>query len=42
MTHVNLYAKPWGEFLRGDTKDDILTIIKNRSEAAHASGEGRG
>ena len=36
MTHVNLYARLWGEFLLGDTEDNILTIIKNRSEEAHA------
>jgi hypothetical protein len=41
MTHVNLYAKLWGELLLGDTEDNILTIIKNRSEAAHAKGEER-
>ncbi len=37
MTHVNFYAKLWGEFLMGDTEQNILTIIKNRSEAAHAA-----
>jgi hypothetical protein len=37
MTHVNAYARLWGEFLLGDTEDNILTIIKDRSEAAHAS-----
>jgi hypothetical protein len=41
MTHINLYAKLWGEFLLGDTEDNILTIIKNRSEAAHARGHER-
>jgi hypothetical protein len=42
MTHVNLYARLWGEFLLGDTVDNILTIIKDRSEAAHAREVGRG
>ncbi|MDQ0466148.1 hypothetical protein QO010_003941 [Caulobacter ginsengisoli] len=37
-THVNLYARLWGELLLGDTEDNILTIIKNRSEAAHRRG----
>ncbi len=41
-THVNLYAQLWGEFLLGDTEDNILTIIKDRSEAAHARIAGRG
>jgi hypothetical protein len=36
MTHVNLYARLWGEFLLGDTEDNILTIIQHRAEAAHA------
>ena len=36
MTHANLYARLWGEFLLGDTVDNILTIVKDRSEAAHA------
>src|SRR5579872_426692 len=36
MTHVNLYARLWGEFLLGDTVENILTIIKGRAEAAHA------
>lgn len=40
MTHVNLYARLWGEFLLGDTEDNVLTIIKDRSEAAHARGAG--
>ena len=42
MTHVNLYARLWGEFLLGDIEDNILAIIKNRSEAAHARGESHG
>ena len=44
MTHVNPYARLWGEFLLGDTEDNILAIIKARAEAAHgraaASGVG--
>lgn len=40
MTHVNLYARLWGEFLMGDVEDNILTIIKARAEAAHARGGG--
>jgi hypothetical protein len=40
MTHVNPYARLWGEFLLGDTEDNILTIIKARSEAAHARRDG--
>lgn len=36
MTHVNLYAKLWGEFLLGDVQNNILSIIKSRSETAHA------
>jgi hypothetical protein len=35
MTHVNLYARLWGELLLGDTEDNVLTIIKGRSEARH-------
>jgi hypothetical protein len=35
MTHLNLYAKLWGEFLLGDVQDNVLSIIKSRSEAAH-------
>jgi hypothetical protein len=42
MTHVNLYAKLWGELVLGDTQDNILTIIKNRAEAAHRLGKARG
>lgn len=40
MTHVNPYARLWGEFLLGDTEDNILTIIKARSEAAHERRDG--
>jgi len=42
MTHVNPYARLWGEFLLGDTVDNILTILKDRSEAAHSRDLGRG
>lgn len=31
-THVNPYAKLWGEFLMGDVQENILTIIKDRAE----------
>jgi uncharacterized membrane protein len=40
MTHVNPYAKLWGQLLLGDAQDNILTIIKNRAEAAHERHEG--
>ena len=36
MTHVNLYARLWAELLLGDTQDNVLTIIRDRAEAAHA------
>jgi hypothetical protein len=42
MTHVNAYARLWGEFLMGDTEDNILTIIRDRAELAHAAGDSRG
>jgi hypothetical protein len=42
MTHVNLYARLWGELLLGDTADNILTIVKDRSEAAHSRRAARG
>lgn len=32
-THVNLYARLWGELMMGDIQDNVLTIIKHRSEA---------
>ena len=35
-THVNLYAQMWGEILLGDIESNILTIIKQRAEAAKA------
>lgn len=31
-THVNLYAKLWGELMMGDIQDNVLTIIKTRAE----------
>ena len=34
MTHVNLYARLWAELLLGDTQDNVLTIIRDRAEAA--------
>ncbi len=36
MTHVNAYARLWGELLLGDTEDNILSIIKTRAESADA------
>lgn len=33
-THVNPYAELWGEILLGDIEDNILAIIKQRSEKA--------
>ena len=36
-THVNPYAKLWGELLMGDIQENVLTIIKDRAERA-ASG----
>ena len=42
MTHVNPYARLWGELLLGDTEDTILTIIKARAEAAHGRAAGWG
>jgi hypothetical protein len=34
-THVNLYAELWGDLLLGDIENNILSIIKQRAEAAH-------
>lgn len=31
-THVNPYAKLWGELMMGDIQDNVLTIIKTRAE----------
>ncbi len=31
-THVNPYAKLWGELMMGDIQDNVLTIIKDRAE----------
>lgn len=31
-THVNPYAKLWGELMMGDIHDNVLTIIKDRAE----------
>jgi hypothetical protein len=36
-THVNLYAKLWGELLMGDVEENVLTIIKDRAERASAA-----
>lgn len=35
-THVNPYAKLWGELMMGDVEENVLTIIKDRAE--HAAG----
>lgn len=35
MTHVNFYARLWGELMLGDVQDNVLSIIKVRAEAAH-------
>jgi hypothetical protein len=35
-THVNIYARMWGELLLGDAEANILTIVKDRAESAHA------
>lgn len=38
-THVNPYAKLWGELMMGDVEENVLTIIKDRAERdAAASG----
>lgn len=34
-THVNIYAKFWGEILLGDIQNNVLEIIKHRAEAKH-------
>ena len=39
-THVNPYAKLWGELMMGDVEENVLTIIKNRAERASASRHG--
>jgi len=36
-THVNLYARLWGELLMGDVEENVLTIIKDRAERASAA-----
>ncbi len=45
-THVNPYAALWGELMMGDIQANVLTIIKDRAEAAPAltpaSAAGRG
>ncbi|PTS90833.1 MULTISPECIES: hypothetical protein [unclassified Caulobacter] len=33
-THVNPYAKLWGELMMGDVQENVLTIIKDRAERA--------
>ncbi len=41
-THVNPYAKLWGELLMGDVEENVLTIIKDRAERASAFRLGEG
>jgi hypothetical protein len=36
-THVNLYARLWGELMMGDVEENVLTIIKDRAERASAA-----
>lgn len=36
-THVNAYAKLWGELMMGDVQDNVLAIIKARAERAAAA-----
>jgi len=36
-THVNAYAKLWGELMLGDVQDNVLTIIKDRAERTSVS-----
>jgi hypothetical protein len=36
-THVNPYAKLWGELMMGDIQDNVLTIIKDRAERSSAA-----
>ena len=37
MTHVNFYARWWGELLLGDIQDNVLAVVKQRAEARHAT-----
>jgi hypothetical protein len=37
-THVNLYARFWGEILLGDIESNVLAIIRDRAEARHRLG----
>ncbi len=34
-THVNAYAKLWGEIILGDVQGNVLEILKNRAEKVH-------
>ncbi len=36
-THVNPYAKLWGELMMGDIEENVLAIIKQRSERMSAA-----
>ncbi len=41
-THVNIYAELWGELFLGDVQNNVLAIVKQRAEAAHAAALARG
>lgn len=34
-THVNLYARWWGELLLGDIQNNVLAVIKHRAESGY-------
>jgi len=36
-THVNPYARLWGELMMGDVQENVLTIIKDRAERVPAA-----
>jgi len=38
-THVNPYAKLWGELMMGDIQENVLTVIKDRAERDAARRE---
>lgn len=38
-THVNPYAKLWGELMMGDIEENVLAIIKQRSEGISAAAK---
>jgi hypothetical protein len=41
-THVNHYAKLWGELMLGDIQENVLAIIKDRAERASATSVSSG